>query len=155
MIQIAEAHHEMQLPDVRALFAEYAASLDIDLSFQGFEEELATLPGPYAPPEGALLIGFWHGRIAGCVALRKISAGICEMKRLYTKPEFRGLHIGRALAEAAIRQARVIGYNRMRLDTLASMERARTMYRSLGFHEIAPYCYNPYEDAVFMELTWE
>ena len=155
MIHIKVAHDAKQLPDVRILFQEYAASLDIDLAFQGFEEELATLPGAYAPPEGALLMASWEGHIAGCVALRKLSAGTCEMKRLYTRPEFRGRHIGRALAEAVIQQARIIGYSRMRLDTLASMKRARAMYLSLGFREIAPYCYNPFEDAVFMELTWE
>ena len=153
MIQIAEAHAGKNLQEVRKLFEEYAASLGISLDFQDFDDELATLPGSYAPPEGCLLIALWQGQVAGCVALRKIRDGLCEMKRLYTRSPFRGLKIGRALAEAVIKQAREIGYARMRLDTLPSMERARTLYASLGFREIEPYRYNPIEGTAFMELT--
>ena len=153
MIQIAEAHTEKNLQEVRKLFEEYAASLGISLDFQDFDEELANLPGSYAPPEGCLLIALWQGQVAGCVALRKIRDEICEMKRLYTSPPFRSLKIGNALAQAVIQQARKIGYARMRLDTLPSMERARSMYASLGFREIEPYRHNPVEGTAFMELT--
>jgi putative acetyltransferase len=153
MIQVVEAHAGKNLQKARTLFEEYATSLGISLDFQGFDEELATLPGSYAPPEGCLLIALWQGHVAGCVALRKLHDGICEMKRLYTRPSFRGLKVGRALAEAVIKQARDLGYARMRLDTLPSMDRAKTMYASLGFREIEPYRYNPIENTAFMELT--
>jgi len=153
MIQIAEAHAGRNLQEVRKLFEEYAASLEISLDFQDFEDELANLPGTYVPPAGCLLIALWQGKTAGCVALQKISNGICEMKRLYIRPWLRGLKIGRALAEAVIEKAREIGYARMRLDTLQSMERATTMYTALGFREIEPYRYNPIEGTAFMELT--
>ena len=139
------------LASAKLLFEEYAESLDFDLDFQGFDQELANLPGEYAPPKGCLLLAEYEGQPAGCVALRALGQDICEMKRLYVRPEFRGLGIGRALAEAVIAQARNIGYTRMRLDTAPSMEAARTLYRSLGFRQISPYRYNPIEGAVFME----
>jgi GNAT superfamily N-acetyltransferase len=153
MIQIAEAHAGRNLQEVRKLFEEYAASLEISLDFQDFDNELANLPGSYVPPAGCLLIAFWQGQAAGCVALQKIRNGICEMKRLYIRPPLRGLKIGRALAEAVIKKAREIGYARMRLDTLPSMERATTLYAALGFRHIEPYRYNPIEGTAFMELT--
>lgn len=155
MLQIVEVYAGNDLQIVRGLFEEYAASLGISLDFQNFDEELAMLPGEYAPPTGRLLLAFWQGQAAGCVALRKLSERVCEMKRLYVKPHFQGLKIGLALAEAVITRAREGGYTRMRLDTLPSMGRARAMYASLGFHEIAPYRYKPVEGTAFMELILE
>ncbi len=153
MLRILEIKTKGDLFEVRNLFEEYADSLGIDLDFQGFDEELAELPGEYGSPDGCLLLALWKGQVAGCVALRKFSPGICEMKRLYTKPQFRGLGIGRALCEEVIGWARRLGYERMRLDTLPSMEEAKGLYGSLGFREIEPYRFNPVEGASFMELT--
>lgn len=138
---------------VRRLFLEYADFLGVDLCFQGFEQELAELPGAYAPPDGRLLVAIANGTSVGCVALRKLEDGICEMKRLYVQPGFRGQGIGRQLADAIIREARGIGYQRMRLDSLASLQEATALYRSLGFVEIPPYRFNPLSDAVFMEVV--
>ncbi len=152
LLRIVEIQGKEYLAEIGYLFEEYADSLEIDLDFQGFAEELAGLPGEYGPPEGCLLLALWQDQVAGCVALRQFSPGICEMKRLYTKPQFRGLGIGRALCDAIIARARRIGYERMRLDTLPSMETARGLYASLGFKEIEPYRYNPIEGAHFMEL---
>ena len=135
------------------MFREYASGLGIDLCFQNFDKELAQLPGDYVPPTGRLFLALEDEAAIGCVALRKIGDGVCEMKRLYVSPEFRGTGLGRTLAEAIIEAAREIGYDRMRLDTLpGKMDRAIAMYRSLGFREIEPYYQNPVEDAAFMEL---
>ena len=141
-----------ELEKIRELFLEYAESLGFDLSFQNFDEELANLPGDYAAPKGCLLLARYKDELAGCVAIRPLESSICEMKRLYVKPKFRGLGIGRALAKAVIEQANQIGYTVMRLDTAPSMSAARALYESLGFRKIAPYRYNPIEGAVFMEL---
>ncbi|MGH9364702.1 MAG: GNAT family N-acetyltransferase [Thermoanaerobaculia bacterium] len=136
---------------VRTLFREYQQTLGIDLCFQNFEQELAGLPGDYAPPSGRLLLASSDHEIAGCVALRRIGEDVCEMKRLYVRDAFRGQGIGRKLAEAVLAEARRIGYRKMRLDTLPSMRAAIPLYRSLGFSEIAPYTLNPIEGALFME----
>ena len=137
---------------MRRLFLEYQSALGISLCFQNFDAELAALPGDYAPPDGCLRLARYKEEIAGCIALRKLSDGICEMKRLYVRPEYRGAKIGKALAEAVIEDARRIGYGCMRLDTLPHLEAALSLYTSLGFQEIPPYHDYPMR-AVFMELT--
>jgi putative acetyltransferase len=152
MLEIIEAYDGEGLATVRKLFQEYGSSLGISLDFQGFDEELAALPGDYCPPAGRLLLAQWAGEPAGCVALRRIEGPICEMKRLYASPRFRKLGIGRALCEAVIEEARRSGYERMRLDTLPAMEAAKALYLSVGFREIAPYRYNPIEGTMFLEL---
>ena len=150
---IAQAESAEQVEQARALFLEYAASLSFHLCFQSFDKELEGLPGDYAPPAGRLLLAEHEGKIAGCVALHKIGDGVCEMKRLYVRPEFRGKALGRALAERVIKEARAIGYARMRLDTIVGqMDAAIALYRELGFREVAPYRENPIAGAIYMEL---
>ena len=141
------------LAETRRLFKEYEASLDVDLRYQGFEQELADLPGVYAPPRGRLLLAADDSVPAGCVALRPLGGDVCEMKRLYVCPAARGRRVGRLLAETVIREARLIGYSRMRLDTLPSMKEALALYRALGFEEIAPYYASPVAGTRFMELA--
>ena len=152
MNDILLAESTPEIDEIRKLFLEYEKSLDIDLCFQNFWEELENLPGEYAAPSGRLILAFEDDATAGCVALRKLSDGECEMKRLYVKPEFRGAGIGRKLADAVLREARTIGYTKMYLDTLASMKEAGGLYRSMGFEETEPYRYNPCEDCRFMAL---
>jgi len=151
-MKTAEAVTDADIERARTLFSEYADSLGFHLAFQRFDEELRNLPGDYVRPRGCLLLAECKGQAAGCVALRPLEERICEMKRLYVRPEFRGLGIGRALAEAIIEQARELGYSLMRLDTVPSMEAAWTLYASLGFEPTGSYRYNPIEGAVFMEL---
>jgi ribosomal protein S18 acetylase RimI-like enzyme len=139
---------------VRALFLEYRDGLGIDLCFQDFDREVAALPGDYAPPRGRLFLALDGVRAVGCVGLRPLEDGACEMKRLYVQPDMRGAGLGRRLAAAAIAAARVIGYERMRLDTLPSMQAAIAMYEQLGFRDIAPYRVNPVPGARYMELDW-
>jgi GNAT superfamily N-acetyltransferase len=137
----------------RELFLEYGKSLGFNLCFQSFEQELAGLPGDYAPPEGVLLLAEYDGTLAGCVALHKLEAHVCEMKRLYLRPQFRGKGAGHVLAETVIWEARAIGYRRMRLDTVEPvMQDAVALYRHLGFTEIAAYRPNPIPGAMYMEL---
>jgi putative acetyltransferase len=150
---IFQAQSPAQIAQARELFIEYAQSLGFSLCFQNFDKELAGLPGDYAPPEGRLLLVEYEGELAGCVALRPREPGICEMKRLYLRPQFRGKGIGSILAECIIAEAREIGYRRMRLDTVEPvMKDAVAMYRRLGFKKIAPYCSNPIAGALYMEL---
>jgi putative acetyltransferase len=153
-LTFAQAESPAQIAHARELFLEYAQSLGFSLCFQNFDKELAELPGDYAPPEGRLLLAEYENQLAGCVALHKLEPGICEMKRLYLRPQFRGKGRGRALAHRMIADARRIGYDRMRLDTVEPvMKDAVAMYRKLGFKEIAPYRANPIAGAMYMELN--
>ena len=152
MTRFVQASSQEYLGHARNLFTEYSSSLDIDLCFQNFDKELAELPGDYAPPDGRLLLAIHDSQIAGCAALRKISDGMCELKRMYVRPQFRGKGIAKTMARRLIEDARTIGYTRMRLDTLPPMKEAIELYRSLGFKDIEPYRYNPVEGAIFMEL---
>jgi ribosomal protein S18 acetylase RimI-like enzyme len=151
---IVAAQIPTDLSAITQLFRAYAASLPIDLGYQGFDGELATLPGKYAPPQGALLIARdANGAAIGCVAMRPLDeAGVCEMKRLYVAPEGRGLGLGKQLARAIIEAASAAGHHEMRLDTLATMHEAQALYRALGFTEIRPYYDSPVENTVFMRL---
>ena len=151
-MRIIAAHSAEHLASARQLFQEYAAALGIDLCFQNFGAELANLPGKYAPPDGRLFLAQAEDGFAGCVALRKIADGICEMKRLYVRPEFRKRGAGRVLANSVINAAREIGYEAMRLDTLSSLITAIALYESLGFRSIPAYYANPNPEVVFMEL---
>ncbi len=137
---------------LRALFLEYQDWLGVDLCFQGFEEELATLPGNYAPPAGGVWLAHVEGALAGCVGFRPHEGGACEMKRLWVRPAFRGLGLGRRLAETSIAAAGRAGYRTLCLDTLAFMDQARALYATLGFHEIPAYYHNPLEDVRYLEL---
>ena len=152
-LRIVQAYSGEDLQEVKTLFLEYASSLGFDLSFQNFEEELANLPGDYSLPEGALLLARDGEAVVGCVALRKLADGICEMKRLYVRSAFRERGVGKALSVAIIEEAKKRGYSHMRLDTVPSMQEALHLYRSLGFKEIDPYRYNPRPRAVFLELA--
>lgn len=152
-LTLRQAESPAQIAQARELFLEYADSLGFSLCFQSFDQELAALPGDYSPPDGRLLIAEYRGQLAGCVALHKLEPEICEMKRLYLRPQLRGRGVGRAIAETVIAEARLIGYRKMRLDTVEPvMPNAVAMYRRLGFVEIEPYRANPIAGALYMEL---
>jgi putative acetyltransferase len=151
LIRAARGPDEVEI--VRGLFVEYATALGLDLGFQGFPEELATLPGAYAAPRGVLLLAWVDGVPAGCVGLRPLDADTCELKRLFIRPAYRGRGLARQLSTAALAEARNRGYTRIRLDTLPTMVEAQALYRALGFHEIEPYRASPVPGTVFMELA--
>jgi putative acetyltransferase len=153
-LALRQAESPVQIAQARELFLEYADSLGFSLCFQSFEQELDGLPGDYAPPDGRLLLAEYRGRLSGCVALHKLDSEVCEMKRLYLRPDLRGRGVGRALAEAVIAEARAVGYRKMRLDTVEPvMPNAVALYRRLGFVEIDPYRSNPIAGALYMELV--
>jgi putative acetyltransferase len=152
-LRLVQANSDEDIRDARTLFEEYAAGLGISLCFQDFDRELANLPGDYASPSGRLLLAIDDDRLAGCIAFRKLGPEVCEMKRLFIRPAYRGRGFGRVLVEWVIDEAQKLGYTRMRLDTLPGrMDQAIALYRSIGFYEIPPYYENPVEGATFMEL---
>jgi GNAT superfamily N-acetyltransferase len=155
VIEIVDACGSEGIAEIRALLLEYQASLDVDLGFQGFAEELAALPGSYSPPSGRLLLARVDGVAGGCIALQAIDSATCEMKRLYVRPARRGTGIGRLLVFRLLDEARAIGYRKICLDTLPSMTRAAAMYRELGFTEIPPYRHSPVPGTRFMSLSLE
>jgi putative acetyltransferase len=149
---LAPATIGADLDIARTLFREYAGTLPFALDFQDFEEELAALPGEYAEPRGTIVLARVEGAVAGCVALRPLEEpGVCEMKRMYVRPEFQGRGIGRRLGERILEDARARGYRRMRLDTIDTMKPAIALYEDLGFRTIPPYRYNPIEGALYFE----
>jgi ribosomal protein S18 acetylase RimI-like enzyme len=155
-IELVPAYGEAHLETVREIFREYAQGLGVDLCFQGFEQELAQLPGDYAPPRGTLLLALVDGAVAGCCALRPLDSSdypnAAEMKRLYVRKAFRGFGLGRRLAEATLDAARLGGYASVLLDTLSDMEAARALYGELGFEEIPPYYHNPIAGAHYLKV---
>jgi len=153
VLRITQATTSNDLEEARTLFKEYEAGLGISLCFQSFDQELANLPGDYAPPQGRLLLAREHDQLLGCIALRPVGPTTCEMKRLFVRSEYRARGLGRVLVEAIIEEARKIGYAHMRLDTLPGrMDRAIALYRSIGFVEIPPYYNSPVDTTTFMEL---
>lgn len=154
-IEIRPVSTPAEMEDVRQLFLAYVQSLDTDLSFQNFQEELASLPGKYAPPKGALYLALVEGKAAGCIALRPMEEKICEMKRLYIYPEYRHLGLGKLLVMKIIAEGQKLGYSAVRLDTLTSMTAALALYRAQGFREIPPYTFNPLDGATYMERRLE
>jgi putative acetyltransferase len=155
MLTIIQARSVEQIAEARTLFREYEAWLGLDLCFQGFEAELAGLPGKYSPPKGRLILAYADNGLAGCIATREFKESTCEMKRLFVRDGFRGQKIGLHLIEQLLEDARATGYERMLLDTYpVRMGKAVELYRSHGFHEIPPYYANPYDGVLFMELVF-
>ena len=153
MVKIVPAESAPEMDQVRTLFQEYAEMLGVELCFQGFGQELATLPGKYAPPHGSLLLAKDGEKAIGCVALRPMDQpGICEMKRLYVQPTYRGTGLGRQLAVRILEEAKTRGYTIMRLDTLDKLKAAIQLYKELGFVEITAYYHNPLPNVVYMEV---
>jgi len=155
VLKIVDGLAPERLEEVRRLFTEYVTALGFHLSFQDVDQEMADLAGRYGPPDGRLLMGLWDDQPAGCVAMKKLREGVCEMKRFYVRPLHRGRGVGRNLAEAIIEEARAAGYRRMCLDTVPSMQAAMAIYESLGFKDGEPYVFNPIPGARFMELALE
>lgn len=153
MTRIEQAVSPQEIATARELFAEYQRAIGVDLCFQGFQAEVAGLPGAYAPPRGRLLIAWVDGVPAGCGALRPLEGNAAELKRMWVRPDFRGRGLGRAAAEALLEAARAAGYARVRLDTLPAMTEAQALYRSLGFRVVPPYNDNPHPGAIHMELV--
>ena len=152
MVTLREAVFPEQAEAVRAIFREYAERLGVDLCFQNFDEELATLPGKYSAPAGRVLLACDQGREIGCVAMRPIDSAVCEMKRLYVRPQGRGLGLGRRLAESICQIANEAGYQRIRLDTLPTMAEAQGLYADMGFRPIPSYVFNPISGTQYLEL---
>jgi len=152
VVQIREAKTGSLISSARELIREYSASLGIDLGFEKFDEEMAEFPATYARPEGRILVAIEGGEAVGVVGLRRLSGKICELKRMYVQPGYRGRGIGRLLARRAIKEARDIGYDHLRLDTLSRLKEAVSLYYSLGLKEIGPYRVNPHKGVVYMEL---
>ena len=153
MLKIVEANTKEFVEKAKELIREYAQSLEFDLDFQDFDKEMEDFPGQYTLPRGCLYIAMDENQPIGCVALRDLGQDICEMKRLYVKPYFRGQKVGKLLTDVVIKAARDMGYNYMRLDTIPSMKHANMLYNALGFKQIAPYRFNPIEGATFFELS--
>jgi len=154
MIEIIHAETHEQINHAKLLFMEYAFSLDFSLCFQDFDNEIDTLPGKYSPPDGFILLALSDNKCAGCIALKKLEDGVCEMKRLYVRPGYRNLGIGKLLVEKLINEAREIGYTKMRLDTIEDkMKDAVKLYKSFGFYEIEAYYDNPQPGVLYMELN--
>ena len=153
LTRIIHARTQEHYQWVRKLFQQYADYLGVNLEFQGFSQELANLPGDYAPPQGCILMAVKAQEFVGCVALRPLEDSICEMKRLFVLPGYRGQKIGRDLARGIIAEARKRGYGRMRLDTIESMTEAQQLYQTLGFRPIKPYRYNPLDNPTYLELV--
>ncbi|MCW5670503.1 MAG: GNAT family N-acetyltransferase [Hydrogenophaga sp.] len=155
-ISLRPAQFPDDLQTVRQLFLEYQAGLGIDLCFQGFDAELAELPGAYAPPDGTLLLACVDGEAAGCCAMRPLyntdHLNACEMKRLFVRPAFRGFGLGRLLVERILSDGQLSGYTTMLLDTLSDMETARALYQEMGFVEVAPYYHNPIPGAHYLKV---
>lgn len=153
MLKVIQAESEQQIDQARKLFREYESWLGLDLCFQGFEQELRDLPGKYSPPDGRLFLAYAKKDLVGCIAMRKLEEGICEMKRLFVRDEFRGQKIGIQLIEKLIGEARTANYSKMRLDTFPpKMGKAVSLYESHGFRQIPPYYENPHDGVLFMEL---
>lgn len=152
MIKIIKANTIELITQAKTLFIEYAESLNFNLCFQNFNAELESFPDQYSSPTGNLLLALSDNKAIGCVGIRYFEKDVCEMKRLYVKPKYRGKNAGKELAVSAIKSGRALGYKYMRLDTLSSMEIANHLYKLLGFMEISPYRNNPIDGAIYMEL---